>query len=512
MTQSPLRAMNLLKSIPNPKSLPEKDFAAWCLQYTRVLNKQDSVIRTDSVIKIAVNYYEGTSLDKYKGMSRYLLGCIYENNFESELAMNEFKIAESYFLKENEVNYLGLVYYHLGYLYSMDEYYEKAATSFKASHEHFRKIKNINNEAYAIREIAFALDNAGRNLSTVVGCYNMAQKYALNAHDTANYHDISFYYATTLINKTTEFQRAKDMLLAAYHFDHESAYYHNALSMVYSKLNMADSAIYYFQESSSDTLTLEKKTASFLAGAYAEKANGNYIKSLNYCLLYDRTRNLLLAKNKQSKLYRIDKQYNLNEKNEENNLLKIDNRNKLIYLGLMIVVVLLVLIVMMVMQWKRKREKLTHEIEKQFLMSEIEKKRLSLLSKLQSRLDTSIRFEELKLKLPKDSSLKPTYVDELLKQFVLTEVEWQMYVDEVNLIFDNFLDHLSLKFSSLTIADKIVLALISLQLDITSTCSILGISKNTMYRRRNTIKERLKLDKAVDLESWVMEIIGKIDK
>ena len=100
-------------------------------------------------------------------------------------------------------------------------------------------------------------------------------------------------------------------------------------------------------------------------------------------------------------------------------------------------------------------------------------------------------------------------MDEMLDQFVLTEVEWQSYIDEVNLIFNNFIEKLSLDFPTITIADKIVIALITLQLDITSTCSILGINKNTMYRRRNTIKERLNLDKSVDLEEWLLEKVSQ---
>ena len=141
-------------------------------------------------------------------------------------------------------------------------------------------------------------------------------------------------------------------------------------------------------------------------------------------------------------------------------------------------------------------------------MAEIEKRRLSLFAKLQSRIESTIRFEELKLRLPKDSGLKSSCMDEMLQQFVLTEEEWQSYIDEVNLIFNNFIEKLSIDFPTITIADKIVIALITLQLDITSTCSILGINKNTMYRRRNTIKERLSLDKSVDLEEWLLEKVS----
>ena len=93
MTSSPKEAMKLLNTIPAPEKLSTGDYAAWCLQYIRSLNKQDSAIKSDSLIRIAVNYYENTSLYNYKGIAYYLLGCIYENRQETQAAMSEFKKA-----------------------------------------------------------------------------------------------------------------------------------------------------------------------------------------------------------------------------------------------------------------------------------------------------------------------------------------------------------------------------------------------------------------------------------
>jgi len=508
MTASPKEATKLLNTIQNPEKLSPSDYAAWCLQYIRSLNKQDSVLKSDSLIHIAVNYYEGSSLHNYIGMSYYLLGCVYENRQETQVAMSEFKKAEAEFLQINSHNQLALVYYHIGFLYSEDEYIEKALHNFKLSQHFFHLAKNYNNEAYAYREMAICMDNTGQNINGVMHCYKIALKLAQQAKDTVNYLDVTASLANTLITKTNDYETAKKYLLHAYRYYNESPYYYNMLTMAYSKLNMPDSAQYYFRKALPDTITLKDKVETFLAGAYAEKAGGNYVNSLNYCLKYDQNRNLFIAKTRQAQLYRIDKQYNANKKNIENAQLKIAYRNMIIYVGIMIVLVLLVMIFLLSIQKKRRAEQIHHHLERERLLSEIEKKRLSMFAKLQSRIESTIRFEELKLKMPKDSGLKPSCMDEMLAQFVLTEVEWQSYVDEVNLIFNNFINKLSLSYPTITIADKIVIALIALQLDITSTCSILGINKNTMYRRRNTIKERLKLDKSVDLENWLLEKVS----
>ena len=69
---------------------------------------------------------------------------------------------------------------------------------------------------------------------------------------------------------------------------------------------------------------------------------------------------------------------------------------------------------------------------------------------------------------------------------------------------NNSLERLSELYPAITQADKIVVSLILLQLNISDSCIVLGLTKNTMYRRRNTIKERLGLDKSMDLEIWLM--------
>lgn len=69
---------------------------------------------------------------------------------------------------------------------------------------------------------------------------------------------------------------------------------------------------------------------------------------------------------------------------------------------------------------------------------------------------------------------------------------------------NNPLERLSELYPAITQANKIVTSLILLQLNISDSCIVLGLTKNTMYRCRNTIKERLGLDKSMDLEIWLM--------
>jgi len=508
MDVSPEKAEKLLKSIPDPAALSKSDYAAWCLHYTLALYKLDSTILSDSLIRISIHYYEGTSMYKHSGLSYYLLGYIYENQKKNEDAMQALKQAEEILQKTDAYNLIGLVYYQMGYLYSLNEVFDQSLICFRRSQHYFQRAGNFKNEAYAFRELANSTDYSKGNTDSVLYYFHRGQLLSLQASDTANYHDISYSLATALINNGRELQKAKQYLLSAYRFDNHSAYYYNKLSVVYSKLNRSDSAMFFFQRALPDTVTLSDKVSTFFSGAYAEKTKGNYKKAFEYLALYDKYRNLVIVENKRDELYKIDKRYSLIEKIKENDNLKISNRNKIIFISILLVLVLIVLLEMMIVNNSRKKEHAASELEKQKLLSEIEQKRILLLNKLETRINSTLQFRNLKGKLSTGNVTHDSFMDEMLKQSVMNESEWQSYIDEVDIIFNKQLKELSDRFTSITSSDKIVMALILLQLDITDSCTILGLNKNTMYRRRNTIKERLELDKSINLEKWLLDYVG----
>lgn len=510
METSPVDGIKLLQQFKHPEDLSKSDYASWCMVYNYGLYKMDSVITSDSLINIAITYFSGTQNYFYSGKCYYILGYYYEMNNRNEEAMESYKHAENLLLKVNAYNLLGLVYFRIGYLYSLDELYDKSILNFKKSRENFHLAGNIKNEAYSYRDLASSYDNLDKSIDSVMNYYEKAEELSFLTRDTANYYDISYKMAITLLNKTTDYERAKQLLLAAYRYDNNSKFYYNKLSLIYSKLNMQDSAMFFFKKALPDTFTVANKAAAYLSGAMAEQAAGNYKKALNYYILYDRFREKVITETKRYKLYRIDKRYSLVMKENENSKLKIANRNMVIFMAVLVVLVLLALIFMLTMSVKQKKEQVRHELDKQKLLSEIENKRILLLTKIQYKIDTSLRFHKLKGKYPIGSINYESFVDEMMKQTILNEDEWQSYIDEVNQIFNNYINQLSSNFQTITLSDKIVIALIALQMDITDTCIVLGLSKNTMYRRRNTIKERLGLDKSVDLEKWIHDQIAMI--
>jgi len=91
MLTYPDSAFRLLKSISHPEKLSKADYAAWCLQYSYAQYKLYQDVTSDSIIHIAVNYYENSRLQKQSGTAYYLLGRILLNNNKNKEAMYTLK-------------------------------------------------------------------------------------------------------------------------------------------------------------------------------------------------------------------------------------------------------------------------------------------------------------------------------------------------------------------------------------------------------------------------------------
>lgn len=498
-----------LDSLSRLKSLRPVDVAAHQLltAYALFLS-EDSAVRIEPALN-ALEYYNGSGLLREEGLSYFLYGHALLENGEIDQGVIHMKKSISSLVKTNEYNLLGLANYYIGYNYSLDAVYQKALSRLKLSVIYFRHANERVNEAYAYREIANAYDLGRFPVDSALVYFDKAKKILLQEKDTSDYYDVQFYKAITLLNRTTRFSEAKSDILEVYRYFDNDSYYHNKLSYAYARCGQADSAMYYYQLSKQDTANIYSKMAVNMAGAYAYMASGDYKNAMDLFLAYDFNRTLVFDQAQKNQLYRIDKGYDLSQKEKENAALRMRHQNMVLQFGLLIIFVLILVILFLITFFRRRQEQAKFHEEKLRLLESLERKRLVVHAKIQSRMDTALRLSKLNAKYRFGVSDSKLFLDEVLSHSVLHESEWTDYINEIDMVSNNLISSLSAEFPALTNADKIVIALSSMKIDITDSCSILGMNKNTMYRRRNTIKERLKLDKTVDFEAWIHERVAR---
>lgn len=511
LNPAPDSALNILLSIPRPEELLKADYAAWCLHYTHALFKLHKDIHSDSLIRIATEYYENSKLYKESGTAYYLQGCILELHFKYNDAMKAYKQAEYKLHKTDERRLKAETYYNMGRICMEDELYIQSLDYFKKSLKYSILLKDNCSQTYVYREISEIYNKLNYPIDSVMYYSALALKLSNDRGDTTNYYSIlsqqgEFYY------NRDNFRSKKYLLEGFQHIPALRSYYAAFLSLVYSKLNKTDSARYYLQISLADTLNLKVKTAEYLAQAYVAIGKENYNQAFKFLENAYLSRDSVFQKRFQSQLYWIDKQYDLTQKERENTELKTAIRNYVNLIAISVIVLLITLIIILLIKKQHKKTQVLYQMEKQRMEYEIktkeaenEQKHKLLLTRLQNKVDNTLRFNRLKKGL--SDQKKEAFLEEIAKQLIFSDREWQYYIDEINNIFEKKITNLPDNNNELTRSDFIVITHICLRLDISDSCNLLNMSKDTMYHRRSIIKDRIGLNREVDLEEWVIQNI-----
>jgi tetratricopeptide (TPR) repeat protein len=510
---SPDSAYRLLTSISHPERLSGKDYAAWCLIYTEAELKQLKKIQSDSIIMISIKYYRNSNMTKQSGIAYYLLGHIQRTLGKKEEAMIAFKKAEYLLDKSDENKFKGLVDFNIGDICMEDEIYEFALQYYKKSLNYFILSKEKYFQAYDYRQISEMYNQLDYPFDSVMHYSNLALNLSKEKGDSINYYTVLSQQGELVFN--SNYQLSNQKIHQGYRFfPDKRSYYAAFLSYTYSMMHQPDSARYYLHISLSNPSDEKAKVISFLAYANLEKNEGNHKLASEYFEKAFVYRDSIFQKSIKDKLYKIDKQYDLTKIEAKNATLKIENRNNVILIGFLVIILLVVFIIIQILNNRNKKKELEFRAEKKSMEYELklkktenDQKRLLLLTKLQNRIENTLRFNRLKSGfLTKEK--KDSFLDELTKQSVISDVEWKNYTDEVDHIFDQRISKLMDTYPQLTYPDIKVISLICLKMDISDCCSLLNMTKNAMYHRRNIIKERIGINKEIDLIDWVNQERG----
>jgi hypothetical protein len=166
-----------------------------------------------------------------------------------------------------------------------------------------------------------------------------------------------------------------------------------------------------------------------------------------------------------------------------------------------------------------KKRRANYIIEKQKLELEIktkkaenDKKLNNLILNLHHKIDNTLQLKKLQSNLAK-TERKEEFIADITRQSTLTDKEWKYYIEQANELFEGKIFELKAEYPNLTNSDLIVISLICLGIDLTSSILLLDYANaNTMYIRRNRIKSHLGLDKTEDLEKWIHLYIVTIKK
>ena len=271
MNEKPDSALLLLDSIIHREDMSEEQNALWCLLYTQAQDKKRIEHTSDSLIQIAVKYYEKTNLKARKMQAYYYCGNVFYD-------LNDALQAQEYYLKAYEVGknlnnpyLLGRLCANLGTLYTYQELYQPAMAFQKEAVDCFLQDEDTVSLSVTFRNIA-RIHVCDSRLDSAIVYYSKALLYTSGSHELYMLNELADVYGRVGDNATglTYAWKAYSQTETA----NDSCLVNLTLGDLYLKSGKMDSAYHYlsFCRKSTDIYTL-KDTYYWLS--QLEKARRN---------------------------------------------------------------------------------------------------------------------------------------------------------------------------------------------------------------------------------------------
>lgn len=130
---APDSALRIIKNLSNPSDLRGKARADYALLYTQACDKNQILQTDDSLIQIAVDYYDNYENDLRASQSYFYLGSIYRNGGQDSLSIKAFLKALQKAPQENTDRLQMQIFYNLGERYYVQSLYQDALDMYQNS-------------------------------------------------------------------------------------------------------------------------------------------------------------------------------------------------------------------------------------------------------------------------------------------------------------------------------------------------------------------------------------------
>lgn len=516
MESAPDSALLVLDEIKTPKRLSRKNYAHYCLLKTEGQRKAGRPLHSDSLIKVAVDYYSVHN-DAEKAILAYVyLNRTYGDHDDWRERINALLKAESFVPDCKNDNVTGLYYYGLAEIYQKQFLKEEAISNYEKALLHFRKANKSKNEYMALNKLGWChvtlkqFDNAIKYFKESL---EVAKKLNVNENEI-----ISMVSLASTYYWKGQYDIAKKCIYDIINIDISKEIYASqniVLGDIFDHEEKLDSAKYHY------TLALtalrELKDTSRLSGVYykiyhIEKRVDNFQYALDAHENYTTLLQAVLDKNQHNSIVEIRHKYNHEKLRAEKQVLTIRNRS--LWLALSVVLLLASSTIalynalvsrknrtILETEAKRKEEEIEKQritIEKQNLelkVKDLEVKRSEARTMLLSKVQIMQKMNELNKLWSEDRKDNRRFAQEAKKffdGFTFTKDSWdELYRIASHVISDNFYNRLAQSDLHLSEDDIRLCCMIVIGLKSREIGLILGIYSNSVSKKRNRLKKKI---------------------
>lgn len=335
MNEHPDSALRTLQTISTDDLNKKSDRAEYALLYSQAIDKNYIDSDNDSLIRIAVDYYDRHGSATQKAWAYFYQARIYENAGDIETAMSLFLKAESHAEKNKEYYLWGMVFNRKALLYSKQSDYDHAIPMYLASAKNYAHTNYKRNEMYVYDGLSRAYHMNG-DISLAMQTLGKTQQIAEELCDTTTILRCAVYHANTLYEELNDPQAALDILEKTYkHYN--SAFQidiYPLLSHIYLKKGDYARARDYAKKYEQSELSLRQRVGILSFCKEIEYQAGNYRGYIHYSKQYIKLADSLSKIDWKNSLFEIEQKYNQESLLVANATLAKENKLHWIIIGL----------------------------------------------------------------------------------------------------------------------------------------------------------------------------------
>lgn len=440
MDSNPDSALIILEQISGTKHYDKAAQATYCLLLTQACDKNYIEHTSDSIIKVAVDYFDSHKDIGRKAQSYYYLGRVYSDLYQIELASESYLKALDFAKQSDSFKWIRVINNQLGKMYYNLSQFNEALSHYEEAYEICQQINDTIGSGYVLRNIAWVYENL-MNKDSALLYYNLALEQAEKASLTSMcqniYGDLANYYR---FNKEYELAMKNISLALENNLSHDipDRYYFIKGDLLY-KMNQLDSAEVYLEKALySDNFYTKGQCYRLLSDLFAQ--NANFQCSNTYLNEYIKCRDSIEVIYKPEEIRKIEANFNYQKTKllQEQNILK----NKVLMISFA-TIALLCIIGMVLGFLFYQRHLLRKERQVNSLKTFIEKKEKIHKENQLIMYENNLLIMQLKRKIDKLESTEgreaQTLIDDLKNRIDSLETENTLLNKKISLLTINLL-------------------------------------------------------------------------
>lgn len=503
LEQNPKEALQILNNGIDPKNLDKEAYNKYILLHIQAKDKALEDITNDTLIFETQRYYEEKGEMENIAIASLYSGYILAARGNTQMAMSTYLNAETH-AKESSNNALkGLIEFYIGDLYQNQLLSDEAIIRYRQAILYFNKAGKYKNEI-------IAYDKIGSNL-LMKGNTDSSFYYYNKGLSLAKVHNDSTEQAFIIRNMGFALGSIGERDQARAYFRHSIPYLSDNEEVARNYLNIAysfdeeqnkDSTLFYINKS----LTLIKghdnhplKLILFQLLAKTAEKDKNYQQALTDYKEYAALLKKMLKGTNNQIILDIQKKYDFELIQNENNSLLIQRR-----IVFLIIVLLFILILIMGLVFYRKRAKYKAALAaahlKIFQMQEmadnIDEKENSFRKVLFQHFDILKKVALLKTELKGEEKKHGQKLLKKVNEIVYNQenLDWNKLFDIMNQLYKGIPDTIRKKYPQL---DEIEIRICCLEyagLSNNEIAVILEFSINTIQMKKSVIRKKLEIE------------------